>query len=314
MSGGPPVHSKKRGAPLPFWNSVLKYISGAGEGRTMFGYVTPEKNELKVRELARYRAYYCGLCRAIGDGYGEAARLFLNYDCAFAAILLCGLNREGDACVLRRCAYKPLGKKEPVMPPNEQLEAAADLNVILAWHKLGDDARDERSPKAAGGRLLLAGAHKKARRKRPALDDAVAEGLAELAALERRDCRELDAPADAFGRTLRRCFEHFSDGLGSMRPAMASLGYNLGKWIYLIDAWEDRARDAKLGSYNAFIAAGADAERAGFLMNYSLNEAIAAYQLLSLASNAEILDNIMLTGCTARTLSALGGERTNGPI
>lgn len=99
-----------------------------------------------------------------------------------------------------------------------------------------------------------------------------------------------------------------------MRPAMASLGYNLGKWIYLIDAWEDRARDAKRGSYNAFIAAGADAERAGFLMNYSLNEAIAAYQLLSLASNAEILDNIMLTGCTARTLSALGGERTNGPI
>lgn len=280
----------------------------------MFGYVTPEKNELKVRELARYRAYYCGLCRAIGESYGEAARLFLNYDCAFAAILLSGLFGKGDTCVLRRCSYKPLRKKEPVMPASEQLDAAADLNVILAWHQLGDDARDERSAKAAGGKLLLAGAHKKARLKRPELDDAVADGLAELTALENGNCDELDAPADAFGRTLRRCFEHYSLGLGSMRPAMASLGYNLGKWIYLVDAWEDRDRDAKRGSYNAFSAAGADGERASFLMNYSLNEAIAAYQLLRLASNEEILDNIMLTGCTARTLSALGGERTHGPI
>ncbi len=275
----------------------------------MFGYVTPEKGELKVRELTRYRAYYCGLCRALGENYGQAARLFLNYDCVFAATLLSGIGRDGDVCVPRKCPYKPFQKSEPAMPRSGRMDAAADLNVILAWHQLGDDKRDERSMKAAGGRLLLRGAYRKARLKRPELDDAVARGIAELSALEKAGCRELDLPADAFGRTLRGCFLYFAGETGAARAAMGAMGYNLGKWIYLVDAWEDRAKDAKRNSYNAFNAAGADAQRAAFLMHYSLNEAIKAYELIELASNREILDNIMLTGCTAKTEAVIGGKR-----
>lgn len=279
----------------------------------MFGYVTPERNELKVRDLTRYQAYYCGLCRAMGDHYGEAARLFLNYDCVFAAILLSGVSTEADACAPRRCGYKPFKKKAPMIEPNPRLDAAADLNVILAWYKLLDDAHDEHTWKAAGGRLLLDAAHKKVHARRPALDQIVAEGIAQLGALENEGCRELDAPADAFGRTLEGCFAYFAGEQNVQRVAMQALGYNLGKWIYLIDAWEDREKDAKAGNYNAFNAAGADKTRASFLLNYSLNQAIAAYELIELASNAQILDNIMLTGCTAKTQAALEG-RGNGPV
>ena len=32
----------------------------------MFGYVRPNRDELKVRELRDYEALYCGLCRALG--------------------------------------------------------------------------------------------------------------------------------------------------------------------------------------------------------------------------------------------------------
>ncbi|MFQ9797598.1 MAG: DUF5685 family protein [Clostridia bacterium] len=31
----------------------------------MFGYVSINKLELKVKEYYRYRAYYCGLCRML---------------------------------------------------------------------------------------------------------------------------------------------------------------------------------------------------------------------------------------------------------
>lgn len=279
----------------------------------MFGYVTPEKNELKVREHTRYQAYYCGLCRAIGQNYGEAARLFLNYDCVFAAILLAGISEEGERCAPHRCGYKPFKKKVPMIERSARMDAAADLNVILAYHKLADDVRDERSFRAAGARAMLHAAHERARKRRPALEKAVAEGLAPLHAFERARCTELDAPADAFGRMLQSCFEQFAEDPAAPRPAMAALGYNLGKWIYLIDAWEDRARDAKTGSYNAFNASGADVERAAFLLHYSLNRAIEAYELLLLASNEEILDNIMLTGCTAKTQAALGGNG-DGPV
>ena len=29
--------------------------------------------------------------------------------------------------------------------------------------------------------------------------------------------------------------------------------YNLGKWVYLMDAWDDREKDEKSGSYNPFL-------------------------------------------------------------
>lgn len=31
----------------------------------MFGYVTPCKMELKIKEYEKFRAYYCGLCKTI---------------------------------------------------------------------------------------------------------------------------------------------------------------------------------------------------------------------------------------------------------
>ena len=38
----------------------------------MFGYVTINRGELKVRELETYESYYCGLCRVLKDHYGLA--------------------------------------------------------------------------------------------------------------------------------------------------------------------------------------------------------------------------------------------------
>ena len=54
----------------------------------MFGYVTIYEPELKVQDLKKYRAYYCGLCRLLGREYGLAARMALSYDMTFAALLL----------------------------------------------------------------------------------------------------------------------------------------------------------------------------------------------------------------------------------
>ena len=46
----------------------------------MFGYVTPDKGEMKVREYECYRAVYCGLCMQLKADYGFVSRMLLNYD------------------------------------------------------------------------------------------------------------------------------------------------------------------------------------------------------------------------------------------
>ena len=40
----------------------------------MFGYIEPDKGELKMKELTRYRAFYCALCKSIGARYSQTAR------------------------------------------------------------------------------------------------------------------------------------------------------------------------------------------------------------------------------------------------
>ena len=54
----------------------------------MFGYVRPPLEALPQQEADRFRRAYCGLCHTLGRRYGPAARMILNYDFTYLAILL----------------------------------------------------------------------------------------------------------------------------------------------------------------------------------------------------------------------------------
>ena len=280
----------------------------------MFGYIGPEKGELKVRELGEYQAYYCGLCRAIGRRCGQTARLTLSYDCAFIALLVDAFSPCGG-CEKRRCAYKPFKKGQMMAKPSAGLDFAADMNVLLSWYKLCDDWADEKQLLHAAGAGALRGAKKRAARDNPALCGAIENGIAALSKLERENAAEPDAPADAFGGMVRECMRCAPVG-DRENKALLSLGYSLGKWIYLMDAWDDRKKDEKSGAYNPFLACGADAARAGFLLHCTLHEAIRAFDLLDLASRRGVLENIIYEGCVHRTQTLLngGGKHEQQPV
>ena len=57
----------------------------------MFGYVTANKPELKIREFARYKGYYCGLCHTLLENHGRRGQMTLTYDMTFLVILLSSL-------------------------------------------------------------------------------------------------------------------------------------------------------------------------------------------------------------------------------
>ncbi len=280
----------------------------------MFGYIVPMECELRVREQSLYRAYYCGLCKAIAKRYGHAARLSLSYDCAFLGLLLSAMTEEARPAAPCRCLVKPFRGKHPVMASSAALDYAADVNVLLAWHKLADDWRDERKLKALLGMPLLRGAFRKAERLRPALSSAIAGSLSALSALEKGGCETSDEPACAFGALMRELLS-FAPGLTPAdRAAGEWMFFNLGRWIYLADAWEDRARDAKAKTFNPFNQRNTGKDEASFLLYVSLSEAEKAYDLLSFPAGQGILDNIMHLGCRHRTRILLHGEHANESI
>lgn len=274
----------------------------------MFGYIGPEKCEIKVKDWTLYQAYYCGLCRTIGQRYGQAPRLTLSYDCTFIGILLSSFS-PCAGCSEHRCAYKPMKKAQPMANSSPSLDFAADLNVLLAWYQCRDEWTDEKRLRGAIGEAAFSLAGKKAGERRPGLYSAISEGIGQLSEIEKANCSDLDAPADAFASMMKNCLL-CADIPDKQKKAAGALIYHLGKWVYLMDAWDDREKDRKSGAYNVFLSAGAEKDRASFLLNASLNEAIKAYTLLDIISAKGILDNIFFEGCVSRTKNLLkaGGE------
>ena len=219
----------------------------------MFGYIRTCTPELRVREHECYRAAYCGLCREMGRCTGCTSRLTLSYDFVFLTLLRLCVTGEVPSFRRRRCAVHPLSKRAS-MERCEALTHCARCAAILNYWKNRDDRADERGGKRLRALALspvLAGGRRRAKQSYAELDACIAAHLEALSALERERTESADLPAAVFGELVR---DFCAYGLDGARARIAAeLGYYTGRWIYLVDALDDRVRDAARGSYNPLV-------------------------------------------------------------
>ena len=214
----------------------------------MFGYVRPPVRDLSQEEADRFERMYCGLCHTLGNRYGAAARLILNYDFTYLAILLSErVEGENDS---RRCVVHPVHKR-PFLEGTPAMELAADESVILAYWQLRDGVEDHdwlHGLKYRGLSAILEPAYRKAAALRPAFAEAVRRQLALLRELERENCPSIDRAADAFAVLLSSAAKEVDDPI--RRRVLEQILYHLGRWVYLVDAADDLKKDAETGNYN----------------------------------------------------------------
>jgi hypothetical protein len=298
----------------------------------MLGYVTPEKGELKLREFEVYGAYYCGICRSVGARYGQIPRLLLSYDFVFLAMLLASVFDEPDALSPFRCLVHPM-KKRTAAEISPAIEYAADMMLLSAYYKLRDDRLDDRSLRGFAGGLLLRGAFHSIREKYPDKSRELGECLRELDRLEKERCDSFDRAAEPFARFMGEMLDYdgpawaaqpqkHGDGL---RYAFRRIGYNLGKWIYLIDAYDDAEEDLRRSSYNPLILCHGygRAENTGesaalfrkrieestrLSATLYLSEISELAALLPMKKNKDILENIIYMGLLRRTEEIVSGN------
>ena len=214
----------------------------------MFGYVRPPLEALPQQEADRFRRAYCGLCHTLGRRYGPAARMILNYDFTYLAILLSD-PAEAAPC-RRRCVSSPIRPRD-YQPASPALELAADESVILAYWQLRDGIADHGALKGTGYRAAagaLGRAYRKAAAARPDFDARVRQQLAALDELEKAQCPSMDAAADTFAQLLAAAAADVTDPV--RRRVLEQMLYHLGRWVYLIDAADDLQKDAVSGNYN----------------------------------------------------------------
>ncbi len=266
----------------------------------MFGYITVCREGLTEKDYNTFRAYYCGLCAATGRRCSQLSRMGLSYDITFLAVILSSMDAAEPTMLKKRCIVRPT-RRAARLDGDRALYYAADMGVILSYLKLLDDWRDEKNIRALLGMAMFYSGMRRARKRRGDVYDEIRMRLDELRTLEKENCSEIDRTADCFAKVLAVLFTPDFITDRGQRRALEWLGYNIGRWIYIIDAYNDIEKDYKKGSYNTFLSAGADADTAkksarGGLpesLTFTLENASSAYELLNIHRNKAILENII---------------------
>ncbi len=256
----------------------------------MFGYVTVNPETLTDAQKARFREVYCGVCSSLG----RSGRLTLSYDAAFLALVLNSLYEPDESKGVARCAAHPL--KRHGYSVSDMTRYAADINVLLFYYRALDGWADDRSK----AQLLLSKAFRKrvsgVCEKREKQANAVKNELTALGEIERARSDDIDAAAGCFGRLLGSVFSVYDD---IWAAPLFRMGEALGRFIYLMDAWDDLQKDEKRCSYNvlASLSGADDYESTVYnILTLEIARCASEFEKLPIVADADIIRNVIYSG------------------
>lgn len=265
----------------------------------MFGYLQIHKDELKVKEYEAYKSVYCGLCKQLGRDYGFLTRLILSYDCTFYAILLMSLKRSCTGFSDGRCKFNPLKKCKFADCKDNAYSKASALSVISAYYKVVDDIDDSGFFKRIALKIakpFFGRRQKKAARRFPEIENIVSEMMKNQKAAENDELVTIDKAANPTAKMISD-LAALEGGNDLQKRVLSEFGYQIGRWVYLIDAADDYEKDKKSCNFNPFIKADInDKDYINSVLSQSLARAYDAYNLLDIIDFKPIIDNMMLYG------------------
>lgn len=275
----------------------------------MLGVMMVRKDEMKFREYDRYRAFYCGLCRAIGKRCGSVCRLALSFEMAFLAMLHTALYESETTTELRRCGLHPVHKRP--MLGNEAIDYCADLSALVSYYDLRDGWEDEHRVDRLAESELLKKAAKRAGALHERQRDAVLRYVSALHDVEKRNEQNLDVAANLTGEMLAELYVMRDDVYAR---DLREMGFYLGKFIYLCDCYEDIERDEKKGSYNPLLSrkdSPTFIEDCEQMLSDMMARACMAFERLPILQDAEILRNILYSGIWLRFETATNRRKAS---
>lgn len=214
----------------------------------MFGYVNVYKPELKMKDFYKYKAYYCGLCKKLKDKYGRFGQMTLSYDMTFLILLLTSLYESETTKLQNRCIVHPVKQHDTLV--NEITDYVADMNIALTYHHLLDDWQDERSLAGLAGGAVLKKHYKQILERYPRQCHVIQESLTQLQECEKRRETNIDLVSRCFGELMGELFVYRND---MWEEGLRLMGFYLGKYIYILDAYDDMDKDIKHHSYNPLL-------------------------------------------------------------
>ena len=269
----------------------------------MFGYVIVNKDELKFKEYDIYKRYYCGICNALKERSGLMGRMSLNYDAVFLALILTGLYGEESSCKkCRRCVVHPIKKHDYEIKP--YITYSADMSIYLTYYKCIDDWKDDKKLFKYLYAKLISGQIKDIENKYPGKCQNIKNYLLELSEYEHNETYDIDLVSGCFGKITEEIYEYSDD---VWQAGLRKIGFYLGKFIYILDAYDDIEKDIKYNSYNPLIERYNNAKsmksfesECRNILLMMITECSREFEKLPIVENIGIIRNILYSGVWGR--------------
>ena len=267
----------------------------------MFGYINVNRKELSKENTAVYQSYYCGLCQQLREDYGGRGQMLLNYDMTFLILLLTGLYEPGEEEKKFTCAMHPAGKH--TSRRNDIVAYAAAMNVLLSYCNLLDDVRDSGDPAKKALLKVLEKDYNQVAALYPRQAKALEESMEAIAAAEREGVTNIDVLAGCSGEMLMEIFAWQQEDIWA--EELRNLAYYMGKFIYLMDAYDDLEEDRRKKQFNPLLVMGCEDDSeletvVRSMLNSLMAECAKSFERLPIVTHAEILRNILYSGVWTR--------------
>ena len=282
----------------------------------MFGYLNIEKDKLQQGQQGLWQTFMCGLCFSTKKLYGNYPRVFISNDVNFFNVLFHSVTETDVTVTNKRCFSHPISARS-VLDTTLLTDKLSTANVLLTYWNIYDDTVDGGSVKKKAALRLFRKSYIKAKKDFPTLDEMLAKRYSELRELEQSNCGSIDKVAHAFAE-LSKDFATLV--LGELaNEYVQTLCYNLGKWIYLIDALDDVEKDIKHHNSNPFVSCYGVMSVDGLKSKYDelsfemfavLNRIAQSYNDLNLSKYTCILNNVLYDSIRNKTKQILTRFKT----
>ena len=227
-------------------------------------------------------------------------------------ILLCSLY-EGETPAdsgIDRCPVHPV--HGVLWRSADPTDYCADLSVALHYYNAQDKWQDDHNLLALGYSTLLDNSTAEAALRWPRQCNAIRACLAKLAEYEAAGSTDLDAVSGCFGALMAELFDYRQD---RWAPELRSIGFHLGKFIYLLDAYDDLPRDKRRGAYNPLreLSTHPDYEEEMLdIFELLLARCAQNFERLPCVEDADLLRNILYSGVWLK-YNCKNAKRTGKP-
>lgn len=238
-----------------------------------------------------YQSIYCGLCKSLENKFGQMSRLSVNYEMTFLALFLNALYDEEDQMVQFHCPVHPFHKQNAVQ--NIFTDYAADMTIALAYYKCLDDWEDEGKRGMKKYADILSKKYAEVEKQYPRQCGNISDCISKLRKIENSEDSIPDDAINCSGRMVSEIFVYKED---FWSDSLREFGYELGRFIYLMDAVMDYKQDEKKKSYNPVRALGVQPQDMESQMMNRIGEACRIFERLPIVEHAHLLRNILYGG------------------